>query len=114
MNLNFVKGPQNGFNFGLDRPTHAQVFQNGIFGTREGKKQSSRSKTYEIWNKLFETMELKKNSKSKTQCADSNLRPRCEASGTSKDLTKLRLRDEARKSEIRRVGEGSKSYGSAL
>ncbi|GBM27787.1 hypothetical protein AVEN_269741-1 [Araneus ventricosus] len=44
------------------------------------------------------------NSKSKTSCADSNLRPRCETSGTSKGLPRLRPRDEARKSEIRRVG----------
>ncbi|GBM85304.1 hypothetical protein AVEN_231122-1 [Araneus ventricosus] len=46
------------------------------------------------------------NSKSKTSCADSNLRSRCEASGTSKGLPRLRPRDEARKSEIRRVGGG--------
>ncbi|GBN29938.1 hypothetical protein AVEN_158064-1 [Araneus ventricosus] len=44
------------------------------------------------------------NSKSKTSCADSNLRPRCEARGTSKGLPRLRPRDEARKLEIRRVG----------
>ncbi|GBN86806.1 hypothetical protein AVEN_50156-1 [Araneus ventricosus] len=46
---------------------------------------------------------IQTNSKSKTSYADSNLRPRCEASGTSKALTRLRPRDEARKSEIRRV-----------
>ncbi|GBM88919.1 hypothetical protein AVEN_66202-1 [Araneus ventricosus] len=44
------------------------------------------------------------NSKSMTSCADSNLRPRCDASGTSKDLPRLRHRDEARKSEINRFG----------
>ncbi|GBL94290.1 hypothetical protein AVEN_16810-1 [Araneus ventricosus] len=49
---------------------------------------------------------IQTNSKSKTSCADSNLRTRCEASGTSRDLTRLRPRDEARKSEIRRVGGG--------
>ncbi|GBL85799.1 hypothetical protein AVEN_63141-1 [Araneus ventricosus] len=57
------------------------------------------------------------NSKSKTSCADSNLRLRCEASGTSKGLPRLRPRDEAKKSEIHRVGGGieeSNSYGSAL
>ncbi|GBM12000.1 hypothetical protein AVEN_256090-1 [Araneus ventricosus] len=42
------------------------------------------------------------NSKSKTSCAYSNLRPRCEASGTSKDMSRLRPREKARKSEIRR------------
>ncbi|GBM15081.1 hypothetical protein AVEN_150098-1 [Araneus ventricosus] len=44
-------------------------------------------------------------SKSNTSCADSNLGPRCEGSGTSKDVPRLGPRDEARKSEIRRVGE---------
>ncbi|GBM76558.1 hypothetical protein AVEN_204574-1 [Araneus ventricosus] len=44
------------------------------------------------------------NSKSKASCIDSNLRHRCEASGTSKGLPRLKPRDEARKSEIRRVG----------
>ncbi|GBL85325.1 hypothetical protein AVEN_222779-1 [Araneus ventricosus] len=44
------------------------------------------------------------NSKSKISCADSNLRPRCEASDTSKGLPRLRPRDEARKSEIREWG----------
>ncbi|GBL97269.1 hypothetical protein AVEN_84967-1 [Araneus ventricosus] len=47
---------------------------------------------------------IQTNSKSKTSCADYNLRPRCEASGTSKDLPRLRPRDEARKSEICLVG----------
>ncbi|GBM09600.1 hypothetical protein AVEN_29447-1 [Araneus ventricosus] len=48
---------------------------------------------------------IQTNSKSKTSCADYNLRPRCEAIGTSKDLTRLRPRDKARKSKIRRVGD---------
>ncbi|GBN04437.1 hypothetical protein AVEN_230457-1 [Araneus ventricosus] len=34
---------------------------------------------------------IQTNSKSETSCVDSNLRPRCEASGTSKDLTRLSL-----------------------
>ncbi|GBL87395.1 hypothetical protein AVEN_118341-1 [Araneus ventricosus] len=42
------------------------------------------------------------NSKSETSCADSHLRPRCEASGTSNGLPRLRPSDEARKSEIHR------------
>ncbi|GBM15873.1 hypothetical protein AVEN_260144-1 [Araneus ventricosus] len=45
------------------------------------------------------------NSKFNTSCTDSNLGPRCEGSGTSKDLPRLGPRDEARKSEIRRMGE---------
>ncbi|GBL99799.1 hypothetical protein AVEN_162814-1 [Araneus ventricosus] len=45
------------------------------------------------------------NSKYNTSCADSNLWPRCEGSGTSKDLPRLGPHDEARKSEICRVGE---------
>nr|GBM58475.1 hypothetical protein AVEN_244243-1 [Araneus ventricosus]GBM58528.1 hypothetical protein AVEN_156516-1 [Araneus ventricosus]GBM58535.1 hypothetical protein AVEN_170373-1 [Araneus ventricosus] len=49
---------------------------------------------------------IQTNSKSNTSCFDSKLRSRCESSGTSKDLPRLRPRDEARKSEIRRVGEG--------
>ncbi|GBN65167.1 Putative inorganic phosphate cotransporter [Araneus ventricosus] len=49
---------------------------------------------------------IQTNSKSKTSCVDSNLRPRYEASGTSKHLPRLGPRDEARKSEICRVGEG--------
>ncbi|GBM27631.1 hypothetical protein AVEN_220294-1 [Araneus ventricosus] len=60
---------------------------------------------------------IQTNSKSKTSCADSNLRSRCDASGTSKNLSRLRPRDEARKSKIRRLGGGtggSKSYGSTL
>ncbi|GBN86166.1 hypothetical protein AVEN_58163-1 [Araneus ventricosus] len=58
------------------------------------------------------------NSKSNTSCADSNLGPRLEGSGTSKDLPTLRPRVEGRKSKIRRVGEekevGSKICGNAL
>ncbi|GBO41688.1 hypothetical protein AVEN_270292-1 [Araneus ventricosus] len=39
---------------------------------------------------------IQKNSKSKTQSADYNLRPRCEGSGKTKDLTTLAPRTEAR------------------
>ncbi|GBN37482.1 hypothetical protein AVEN_26088-1 [Araneus ventricosus] len=39
---------------------------------------------------------IQKNLKSKTQSADSNLRPRCESSGKIKDLPTLDLRVEAR------------------
>ncbi|GBM94165.1 hypothetical protein AVEN_165789-1 [Araneus ventricosus] len=45
------------------------------------------------------------NSKSNTSCADFNLGPRYDGSGTSKDLPRLGPRDEASKSEIRRVEE---------
>ncbi|GBM74386.1 hypothetical protein AVEN_161280-1 [Araneus ventricosus] len=45
-------------------------------------------------------------SKSNTSCADSNLGPRLEGSGTSKDLPTLRPRIEGRNElEISRVGE---------
>ncbi|GBM92327.1 hypothetical protein AVEN_136371-1 [Araneus ventricosus] len=39
---------------------------------------------------------IQKNLKSKTQSADSNLRPRCEGSGKTKDLPTLAPRVEAR------------------
>ncbi|GBN92662.1 hypothetical protein AVEN_150252-1 [Araneus ventricosus] len=48
---------------------------------------------------------IQTNSKSNAPCADSNLEPRCEGSGTSKELPRLGPGDEARKSEIRRVRE---------
>ncbi|GBM63888.1 hypothetical protein AVEN_249975-1 [Araneus ventricosus] len=53
---------------------------------------------------------IQANSKSKTSTSDSNLRPRCEASGISKDLTRLRPHNQARKSEIRRVGRGRNGW----
>ncbi|GBM28396.1 hypothetical protein AVEN_262156-1 [Araneus ventricosus] len=68
------------------------------------KKQSSRSKTYEIWNYLDFLFWM--NSNSKTSCADSNLRPQCEASGTSKDLPRLRPRDEAKTRKSAEWGGG--------
>ncbi|GBN30164.1 hypothetical protein AVEN_213965-1 [Araneus ventricosus] len=49
---------------------------------------------------------IQTNSKSNTSCVDTNLWPRCEGSGTSKDLSRLGPRDEARKSKIRRVWGG--------
>ncbi|GBM61643.1 hypothetical protein AVEN_64405-1 [Araneus ventricosus] len=53
-----------------------------------------------LWNmeQMIRKDGIQTNSKSKTSCSDSNLKPRCEASGTSKDLTKLRRRLENRKS----------------
>ncbi|GBN40433.1 hypothetical protein AVEN_252315-1 [Araneus ventricosus] len=39
---------------------------------------------------------IRKNLKSKTQSADSNLRPRCEGSGKTKDLPSLAPRNEGR------------------
>ncbi|GBO05623.1 hypothetical protein AVEN_38236-1 [Araneus ventricosus] len=48
---------------------------------------------------------IQKNLKSKTQSADSNLRPRCEGSGETKDLPALAPRVEAKnKTENPRVG----------
>ncbi|GBL90980.1 hypothetical protein AVEN_184379-1 [Araneus ventricosus] len=72
------------------------MFQTGIFGTRERKNISSRSKTYEIWSKCIRSDGIQKNSKSKTPSADSNLRFPCEASGRAKDLPRLTPRVEAR------------------
>ncbi|GBL77080.1 hypothetical protein AVEN_12725-1 [Araneus ventricosus] len=60
------------------------------------KKQLSRSKTYEIWSKWIRSGGIQKNSKSKTPSADSNLGPRCEASGRTKDLPTLAPCIEAR------------------
>ncbi|GBN12058.1 hypothetical protein AVEN_190412-1 [Araneus ventricosus] len=56
----------------------------------------SRSKTYENWSKWIGSDGIPKNSKSKTPSADSNLGPRCEGSGKTKDLPTLGLRVEAR------------------
>ncbi|GBL97360.1 hypothetical protein AVEN_170476-1 [Araneus ventricosus] len=58
------------------------------------KNLSSRSKTYEIWNKWIRSGEIQK--KSKTPSADSDLGPRCEASRRTKDLPTLAPRVEAR------------------
>ncbi|GBL91102.1 hypothetical protein AVEN_184469-1 [Araneus ventricosus] len=57
---------------------HSPLFQTGIFGR---KNLSSRSKTYEIWSKWIRSGVIKKNSKSTTPSADSNLGPRCEPEG---------------------------------
>ncbi|GBL83042.1 hypothetical protein AVEN_165275-1 [Araneus ventricosus] len=45
---------------------------------------------------MIESGGIQKNSKSKTSSADSNLGPRCEAIGTSKDLPTLEPRFEGR------------------
>ncbi|GBO32319.1 hypothetical protein AVEN_135568-1 [Araneus ventricosus] len=78
---------------------HSQLFQNRIFGTPEGKSDR-RGRKHIKFGKMIRSDGIQTNSKSKTSCADSNLRARCEARGTSKDLTRLRPRDEVRKSEI--------------
>ncbi|GBO08463.1 hypothetical protein AVEN_60840-1 [Araneus ventricosus] len=59
------------------------------------KNLSLRSKTYEIWSKSIGSGGIPKNSKSKTPSADSDLRPRCEGSGKTKDLPTLGSRVEA-------------------
>ncbi|GBM89840.1 hypothetical protein AVEN_72138-1 [Araneus ventricosus] len=81
---------------------HSHLFQNGIFGTREGKSNRQGRKPMK-----FGTIDSKRwNSKSKTLRADSNLRPRCEASGTSRicldcDLaTRLENRKSAEWGEV--------------
>ncbi|GBM22927.1 hypothetical protein AVEN_136349-1 [Araneus ventricosus] len=49
---------------------------------------------------------IQKNLKSKTQSADSNLRPRCVSSGKTKDLLTLALRVEARNETRNLPSEG--------
>ncbi|GBO18181.1 hypothetical protein AVEN_41143-1 [Araneus ventricosus] len=61
---------------------------------------SSRSETYEIWSKWIGSGGILKNSKSKTPPADSNLGPRCEGSGKTKDLPTLGPRVEARNESV--------------
>ncbi|GBM67281.1 hypothetical protein AVEN_201213-1 [Araneus ventricosus] len=71
----------------------------------EQGKEKAIVKVENLWNleEMILSGGIPTNSKSKTSCADSNLRPRCEASGTSKGLPTLEPHIEARKSEIRRV-----------
>ncbi|GBN54755.1 hypothetical protein AVEN_169142-1 [Araneus ventricosus] len=52
---------------------------------------------------------IPKNLNSKTQCADSNLRPRCKVSGKTKDLPTLTPRVEAR-NEIRNPSGGERKF----
>ncbi|GBM49780.1 hypothetical protein AVEN_60510-1 [Araneus ventricosus] len=72
------------------------MFQSGIFGTWEGKTFRQCGKTYEIWSKWIGNAGIPKNSESKTPSADSNLGPRCEGSGRTKDLPTLGPQVEAR------------------
>ncbi|GBL86063.1 hypothetical protein AVEN_89110-1 [Araneus ventricosus] len=88
--------------FHQDKAGHSHLFQNGIFGTRQGRKP------IKFGRNDFECG-IPTNSKS-TSCADSNLRPRYDASGTSKVLPRLGPRDEDRKSEIRRVGGRNRGH----
>ncbi|GBM66285.1 hypothetical protein AVEN_239544-1 [Araneus ventricosus] len=70
------------------------------------KKLSSRSKTYEIWSNWIRSGGIQKNSKSKTPSADSDLEPRCEASGKTIVLPNWDLVSRLEmKLEIPRVGE---------
>ncbi|GBN84662.1 hypothetical protein AVEN_36074-1 [Araneus ventricosus] len=69
-------------------------------------KENAIVKVENIWNleEMILSGGIPPNSKSQISCADSKLRPRCDGSGRSKCLSRLRPRDEARKSKIRRVG----------
>ncbi|GBM81721.1 hypothetical protein AVEN_273236-1 [Araneus ventricosus] len=71
------------------------MYQSGIFLNTGKKNLSSRSKTYEIWRKWIGNGGIPNNSKSKTPSADSNLGPRCEGNGKTKDLPTLGSRVEA-------------------
>ncbi|GBM89837.1 hypothetical protein AVEN_72136-1 [Araneus ventricosus] len=73
--------------------TQSHFIQTGIFATRVGK--SDRQFKYR-WKLAYRNGNagIQRNSKYNTSCADSNLEPRCEASGTSKDLPTLRPRVE--------------------
>ncbi|GBO02965.1 hypothetical protein AVEN_149289-1 [Araneus ventricosus] len=51
-------------------------------------------------------LKIQKNLKSKTQSADSNLRPRCEDSGKTKDMPTLAPRVEARNETRNLPGRG--------
>ncbi|GBM12363.1 hypothetical protein AVEN_211550-1 [Araneus ventricosus] len=59
---------------------------------------------------MIERGVIQKNSKSKTPSTHSNLRPRCEASGTLKDLSTLEPRLEGR-NETRNLRVGGKECG---
>ncbi|GBM55469.1 hypothetical protein AVEN_27827-1 [Araneus ventricosus] len=74
---------------------HSPIFQNGIFGTREGKPIVKVENLSNL-EQIIRNGEIQKNLKSKTQSADSNLRPRCEGSGKTKDLPTLAARVETR------------------
>ncbi|GBM38394.1 hypothetical protein AVEN_254301-1 [Araneus ventricosus] len=58
---------------------------------------SSRAKAYKNWSKWIGSGGIPKNSKSKTPFSDSNLGPRCEGSGRTKELPTLASRVEARR-----------------
>ncbi|GBM41811.1 hypothetical protein AVEN_122435-1 [Araneus ventricosus] len=89
------RSPLSNLHVKVSKAGHSPLFQNGIFGTREGKtyRQGRRPVKFganhsKRWNE--------KKLKSKTQSADSNLRPRWEGSGRAKDLPTLAPRVETR------------------
>ncbi|GBN04089.1 hypothetical protein AVEN_79547-1 [Araneus ventricosus] len=70
-------------NYAAPKANHSLLFSNGIFGTREGKTYRQGQQSIYLSNlvQMIRNGEIQKNLKSKTQSANSNLRPRCEGSG---------------------------------
>ncbi|GBL75590.1 hypothetical protein AVEN_154920-1 [Araneus ventricosus] len=90
----------------VSKTGHLQLFQNGIFGKREGKSNRQGRKSMK-----FGTNYSKRSISNELKIQDFMRRFQFETpmrgSGASKDMPTLRPRDEARKSKIRRVdGEG--------
>ncbi|GBO42548.1 hypothetical protein AVEN_126129-1 [Araneus ventricosus] len=89
------------------KAAHSQLLQKGIFGTREGKGRIIKVENLSNLEKMIRNGGIQENLKSKTQSADSNLRPRCEGSVKTKDLSTLAPRVEAR-NEIRNPPRGER------
>ncbi|GBN40923.1 hypothetical protein AVEN_195793-1 [Araneus ventricosus] len=84
------------------------MFQNGVFGTREGKTVVNVENLSNL-EQMIRNGGIPKNLKSKTQSADSNLRRPCEGSGKTKDLPTLAHRVEAR-NETRNPPRGGRGF----
>ncbi|GBO36052.1 hypothetical protein AVEN_248795-1, partial [Araneus ventricosus] len=89
-----------------------------MFGTREGKNWRQGRKLVKL-EQMIRNGGIPKNLKSKTQSADSNLRPRYEDSGKTKDLPTSAPRAESEKlgkafTDVPKFvqGQGSKSTNS--
>ncbi|GBM73457.1 hypothetical protein AVEN_189126-1 [Araneus ventricosus] len=91
----------------LSRPS--ELFRNGTFGTREGKNNRLGRNPMKF-GQMIRNVGIQKNLNSQTQSTDSNLRPRLEGSGTSKDLPTLGPRVEGR-NEIRNLPCGRRGEG---
>ncbi|GBM86856.1 hypothetical protein AVEN_223905-1 [Araneus ventricosus] len=78
----------------------------------KGKKTIVKVENLPNLEQMIRNGAIQKNLKSKTQSADSNLRPRCEGSGKTKDLPTLVPRVEIR-NETRNHPRGGKARNSA-